>query len=94
MQKRSAFVCILDYILERLKLSLRALEKERVLDVDDCATGPFCSSCAIPPRDSFIFYSAPPDFVMLGVFCARFPPREANIYILKLSRSQSSVNRY
>ena len=26
------------------------------------------------------FYSAPQDFVMLGVFCARFPPRrEANI---------------
>ena len=23
------------------------------------------------------FYSAPQDFVMLGVFCARFPPREA-----------------
>ena len=25
------------------------------------------------------FYSAPQDFVVLGVFCARFPPREANI---------------
>ena len=23
--------------------------------------------------DSFIFYSAPQDFMMLGVFCARFP---------------------
>ena len=23
------------------------------------------------------FYSAPQDFVVLGVFCARFPPREA-----------------
>ncbi len=23
------------------------------------------------------FYSAPQDFLMLGVFCARFPPREA-----------------
>ena len=26
------------------------------------------------------FYSAPQGFVMLGVFCARFPPREASIY--------------
>ena len=24
------------------------------------------------------FYSAPQDFVVLGVFCARFPPREAS----------------
>ena len=23
------------------------------LDVDDCATGSFCSSCAIPPRVDF-----------------------------------------
>ena len=27
------------------------------------------------------FYSAPQDFVMLGVFCARFPPREASIIL-------------
>jgi hypothetical protein len=25
-----------------------------------------------------LFYSAPQDFVVLGVFCARFPPREAS----------------
>ena len=27
------------------------------------------------------FYSAPPDFVLLGFFCARFPPWEANYYL-------------
>ena len=27
------------------------------------------------------FCSAPQDFVVLGVFCARFPPREANILL-------------
>ena len=25
-----------------------------------------------------LFYSAPHDFVVLGVFCARFPPRQAS----------------
>ena len=29
------------------------------------------------------FYSAPQDFVMLGVFCARFPPREASFFFTK-----------
>ena len=28
------------------------------------------------------FYSAPQDFVMLGVFCARFPPRDARLLTL------------
>ena len=27
------------------------------------------------------FCSAPQDFEMLGVFCARFPPREASIHL-------------
>jgi hypothetical protein len=30
------------------------------------------------------FYSAPQDFVMLGVSCARFPPREARFFLLKI----------
>ena len=27
------------------------------------------------------FCSAPQDFVVLGVFCARFPPREASLFL-------------
>ena len=30
------------------------------------------------------FYSAPQDFLMLGVFCVRFPPREARFLRLRL----------
>ena len=30
------------------------------------------------------FYSAPQDFVMLGVFCACFPPREARFFFVEL----------
>ena len=41
---------------------------------------------AAPPRCGYwgslgFFGSAPQDFGMLGVFCARFPPREASILI-------------
>ena len=36
-----------------------------------------------------LFYSAPQDFVVLGVFCARFPPREASIFY-RLTRKGSS----
>ena len=40
---------------------------------------------AAPPRCGYwgslgFFCSAPQDFGMLGVFCARFPPREASIF--------------
>ena len=42
---------------------------------------------APPPRCDYwgslgFFCSAPQDFGMLGVFCARFPPREANYTFL------------
>ena len=43
---------------------------------------------AAPPRCCYweslgFFCSAPPDFGMLGVFYARFPPREASINYLR-----------
>ena len=42
---------------------------------------------AAPPRGCYweslgFFCSAPPDFGMLGVFYARFPPREASMFII------------
>ena len=37
------------------------------------------------------FYSAPQDFLVLRVFCARFPPREANIYIWFLVSERGNV---
>ena len=41
---------------------------------------------AAPPQSGYwgsmgSFCSAPQDFGLLGFFCARFPPREASIYI-------------
>ena len=43
---------------------------------------------AAPPRCGYweswgFFCSAPPDFEMLGVFYARFPPREVSYFIVK-----------
>ena len=32
------------------KSAVDVAEWSNFVDVDDCATGPFCSSCAIPPR--------------------------------------------
>ena len=37
------------------------------------------------------FCSAPQDFVVLGVFCARFPPREASLYFSFLLHFCNSV---
>ena len=41
--------------------------------------GPASPRCGYWENWGF-FYSAPQDLVVLGVFCARFPPREANIH--------------
>jgi hypothetical protein len=41
--------------------------------------GPASPRCGYWANWGF-FYSAPQDLVVLGVFCARFPPREANIH--------------
>ena len=41
-----------------------------------------------------LFYSAPPDFVMLRVFCARFPPREASFFFLLFFLRASLLVQY
>ena len=49
---------------------------------------------AAPPQCGYwgsmgSFCSAPQDFGLLGFFCARFPPREASIYLKRFLQIES-----
>ena len=51
---------------------------------------------AAPPRCGYwgslgFFCSAPQDFGMLGVFCARFPPREARYINFRIERQRGGT---